>query len=309
MASACEREGGSPPPPLSTPLPSAGPSAEAPGPDGLPASAVALLSACQDATYDLQFDRAEALAGKAIARFPGHPLPRIFLEMALLARIQEAVEARQAAPRLQARFEREAEAALRLARAREVEAADGRSQLYLGSALGARGLARLLRGHYLKAYHDGQDAAAALKLALKREPQLDEAYLGLGQYDYYCGRMAGLLRFVARLHGDVKGGIAMLETCAAKGGYAATAARINLARIYSLEEPNFSKALPYVRELRRRFPSNYAFVQYALATARGLGRKNPEAQALLRAVFRQWDKGWRPPAYVKLDVEALRHVN
>lgn len=270
------------------------------------AAAMAILADCQDATNNLEFDRAEALAQRAIALEPEDPLPRVFLQMAILARLQESIAAGEDNAALFERFRLESEAALLLARKWGLENPGARSQLYLGSSLGASGMAKMLNGQYLKAYHDGQAASESLRLAVASDPTLYDAYLGLGQYDYYCGRMGGLLRFVASLHGDVKGGIAMLETCGGQGGIAAIAARIALARIYSLEETDYAKALPYVSEMRQRYPLNYAFVYDALALARGGGLDKPEDQALLESVFSQWDSGWRPPAYAHLKVELSR---
>ena len=309
LLSACSGRQGSPAAagaPAPPPSPSPTPWVSAVGPDGLPSSAMELLTASQDASCDLDFERSEALALEAVRQYPEHPLPRIFLQAAVLAQLQESDESGLKDEKLVRRFERETAAALRVARQREAAAPDARSQLYLGCCLGVRGLVKMQSGHFLRAYYDGQDAAQSLRLALSRDPGLYEADLGLGQYDYFCGRMAGPLRFVAGLKGDVRAGISRLEACASRGGCAGTSARLALARIYSLEETDFAKALPYVRELRRRYPRNYSYVQYALATARGLGWQDPRSQALLEGISRQWDKGWRPPAHAKLALERAR---
>lgn len=270
---------------------------------GLKPETLKLLAECQDATYSLDFDHAEALAHEAMLESALHPLPHIFLQAAILGRIQEFIDAGADSPELFERFQKESDSALSLARGMELRDPDAQSQLYLGLALGSSGLARMLNGQYLKAYHEGKAAAASLETARLRDPGLTDALLGLGQYGYYCGRMGGLLRFAANLHGDIPGGIAMLEACAAEQGPAAIAARVNLARIYSLELPDFSKALPYVLELRARYPRNHAFIHDAMALARGDAYASSEGQALLEAVLAQWDLGWRPPAYARLDIE------
>lgn len=274
--------------------------------EGLKPETLAVLAECQDATYNLHFDDAEALARKAMLQAALNPLPHVFLQVAILARIQESVDAGEDDPALYARFQKESDAAMALARGLELRSPDALSQLYLGSSQGASGLAKMLNGQYLKAYHDGQAASESFRLAVARDPGLFDAYLGLGQYDYYCGRMGGFLRFVANLRGDVKGGIAMLEVCASQGGIAATAARINLARIYSLEMPDFARALPYVTEMRQRYPGNHAFVADALAMARADACASPASQALLESVYRQYDLGWRPPLYVHMNLERPR---
>jgi hypothetical protein len=274
--------------------------------DGLPPETMALLAASQDAAYQSNFVLSEMLANQAIAKYPEHPLPRIFLQMAILARIQDADTAQEKDPLLYARFNKESQEALLLASQRELRSPDACSGLYLGSCVGASGLVKMFQGHYLDAYHDGQVAAASLRLALQRNPAQYSAYLGLGQYNYYCGKLAGPLRLLANLHGDVKGGIGQLELCGLKGGYASTAARSNLARIYSLEEVNYAKALPYVSEMRLRYPDNCDYIRYALATAQGLGWQDPQGRILYDSVFLQWDQGWRPPQRSHLDLQRAR---
>jgi hypothetical protein len=276
------------------------------GVDGLPPETMALLASSQDAAYESNFVLAESLASQAVAMYPDHPLPRIFLQMAILASIQDADITQEENPLLYMRFEKESQEALALATQRELKSPDDCSVLYLGSCIGASGLVKMFQGHYMDAYHDGQMAASSLVLALQRNPAQYDAYLGLGQYNYYCGRLAGPLRLFANLHGDIQGGIHELELCGFKGDYAATAARSTLARIYSMEEINFAKALPYVSEMRVRYPDNCDYIRYAMATAQGLGWEDPRGRILSNAVFVQWDQGWRPPLRAHLDLERAR---
>jgi tetratricopeptide (TPR) repeat protein len=262
---------------------------------------------CQDAYYRLDFDRAESLASAAVQAAPDQPLPRIFLSGAVLARIQEEEEARHFDKADLQRFQEDCQAAIALSQARLAQADDAQGHFYLGAALGARGLVQLYPGHYLSAYGDGKQADKQLREAIQRDPGLDEAYVGLGQYEYYCGHLSGFLRLILNLHGDSKQGIAWLERCAQSPGYARLAAAFTLARIYSMEEIDFPKALPWIQILQERYPQNHDLQDYAIRTAKGLGAGAPVAQALLAPVFEQWDQGWRPPVYAPLsDPRPLR---
>jgi tetratricopeptide (TPR) repeat protein len=272
----------------------------------LPASALRTLLASQDALSELQFERAERLARQVVLGYPAHPLPRIFLQGALLARIQEKMNAQEDDAGLLTDFNRESDSAVDLALQWEAIRPGPEAKLFLGNALGARGLVKLYQGSILAAYGDGQKAAAELRAAVALDPALYEAYLGLGQYEYYCGRMNGVLRFVANLQGNAAAGIALLKQAADKGVYTATPAQAALARILSQEEVDFNAALPYLKVLRRRYPGNYYYAQYALAVAHGLGWQDPRARRLAGSVYAQWDRGWRPPSYAKLDVAGSR---
>ncbi len=100
---------------------------------------------------------------------------------------------------------------------------------------------------------------------------------------------------------------AWLERCAQSPGYARLAAAFTLARIYSMEEIDFPRALPWIQVLLQRYPDNHDLQDYAIRTAKGLGAGTPAAQALLAPVFAQWDGGWRPPPYAPLaDPRPLR---
>src|SRR4051812_28913550 len=91
----------------------------APGPvaafDGLPASAMADLAASQDAYNELKMGLAQSLAAQVIAQWPDHPLPRIFLQGALLVEIQEAAAGKAVDPSLYTRFKQDSNEAVRLA--------------------------------------------------------------------------------------------------------------------------------------------------------------------------------------------------
>lgn len=274
--------------------------------DGLPATAMASLTDCQDAYNELKTGRAQALASEVIAQWPQHPLPRIFLQGAMLVEIQEAAAGRAVEKTLYDRFKKASNEAVALAEERRRQQPGALADFYVGGSLGTRGLGAYYRRDFLGAYQDGKRADQALRQAVEEDPGLEDARLGLGQYRYFCGRMSGFLRILLGIQGDVKQGIALLEECAARGTFAASAARISLARIYCFDVIDFDKALPYVSETLSRFPGNYALVRAGMVEARGLGLDDPRAQALCDIILKQWDQGWRPPSYVSLDVENLR---
>ena len=263
----------------------------------LPTPVLQQLLDCQDAYYHLHFEQAESLAGAAIQAAPEHPLPRIFLSGAVLARIQEQQEARHFERADIQRFHEDCALALAKSQAWLDQKHDALGHFYLGAALGARGLVQLYQGHYLSAYGDGKQADKHLREAVQMDPSLDEAYVGLGQYEYYCAHLAGFLRLFLNLHGDSGLGIAWLERCAQSPSYARLAAAFTLARIYSTEETDYPKALPWIQLLQARYPDNHDLQDYAIRTAKGLGLATPQAQALLMPVCAQWDQGWRPPVY------------
>jgi hypothetical protein len=283
---------------LALALPPALPAADAPG---LLSRTAELMAACLDDYNRLDLSRSEAEAREAMALQPQHPLPLVHLQGCLVSLAYEQSQAGRIDPGLLRCFQQASDQADAVESAWEAAYHDGWAQLYIGNSLGAQGLLALYQGRSIRAYQLGRRAEAALQLAQRRSPGLADADLGLGQYLYYCGRMAGLLRFFLDLPGDIPGGIARLKACAASDCRSAVLARLVLARILVEEESDPEAALPYVQEAFQRYPLNWSFAKLAQEEALKLGLARPPALGLALALRRQWDAGWRPPAYAKLD--------
>jgi hypothetical protein len=273
---------------------------EAPEAPGVLSRTAALMAACLDDYNRLDFDRSEAEAREAMALQPEHPLPLVHLQGCLTALAFEQSLSGGVQAGLLRCFDDACQRADAVETAWEAAHPDGWSQLYRGNSLGAEALVALYQGQSLRAYRLGRRADAALQLALQRQGGLLDADMGLGQYRYYCGRMSGFLQFLLRLPGDIPGGIAQLKACAASGCRSAILASGVLARILVEEEPDPQAALPYVQAVYGRYPLNWSYAKLAQEEALALGPQRPEARALMQSLRRQWDAGWRPPAYAHL---------
>jgi tetratricopeptide (TPR) repeat protein len=280
---------------LTLALPAAAP--EAPG---LLSATTQLLSACVDDYNRLDFERSEAEAREAMRLQPEHPLPVVHWQGCLVARAFEQQKDGGIQGDLLDRFQQASEQAEALEAAWEQAHPDGWSQLYQGNSLGARGLIQIYQGNYLRAYRLGRRANLCLIEAQRRQPGLPDADLGLGQYQYYCGKLSGVLQFFLALPADIPGGIARLKACAASGCRSSVLAKLVLARILTDERPDAEAALPYVQEAYRRYPNNWACAKAALQEAQLLGPGRAEARELTQALQRQWSSGWRPPAYAPM---------
>ena len=265
----------------------------------------ALLEACMDDYNRLDFARAESEAAQAMALQPEHPLPAVYMQGALTAEIQEQIAAGHLGKELLKRFDVATVHAVALGKAWELGHHDAWGQIYLGNSLGARGLVGMYRGRLMEAYSDGKRSAAAMRLARARLAAENDSDLGLGQYLYYCGRLSGVLRLFLPLHGDIPGGIARLRSCGAAACRSAPLARLVLARILSEDMRDYEAALPYVQEAYGRYPLSWDYAKMAMEEAQGLGLQRPEARALAQSLRDQWQAGWRPPAYAKMDPTAL----
>lgn len=68
---------------------------------------------------------------------------------------------------------------------------------YLGAAYGYRAFFRYRKMNWIGAYMDGKKGVGNLKKALKKNPELYDAYLGLGTYHYWRTARSKVLKVVA----------------------------------------------------------------------------------------------------------------
>jgi len=264
------------------------------GPE-LPAACMQALLAGQDALQRMDFEGAHRLTQQGIAQQAGHPLPRIFLQGVYLYEIQESILAGKLDPGLLERFYQESATAIQMAEALDAAAPSARSRLYLGGAYGCRGMARLYEKSYWKSYQDGKRAYADLREAVARDPGLFNAYLGLGQFQYFCGRMQGLLQFVLSMHGDVPAALQNLKACALKGDYASIPAKLFLCQVLITDQKDYQAALPFILEARACYPENYHYCEYMVMEAEGLGWQEPQSLRAAQRVFSQVEQGGLAP--------------
>jgi hypothetical protein len=267
--------------------------------------AMRLLAQGQDALFEEDFKACEDAIRRAQATEPGHPLPAIFLQSMLIYQLQVEQKLGHDTRPIQARLEMAGDAAVASAEA-YIQARPGPvAELYLGGALGTRGMGHLYEGSYVVAYRDGKKAYRLLQQCVAEEPQLFNAYVGLGTFEYESGRLASVLQYILNLHGDVDYGLDLLKTCEQRASYAAPSALMHLARIYTNEVPDPALSLLYLKKLCGRYPRNPSFAGWCADAARRAGWKSPTATELFEPVLDQWDQGWRPDRK-RLDIPALR---
>jgi tetratricopeptide (TPR) repeat protein len=263
-------------------------------------TAMALINEAQREVLRLHFAHARDLCAQAEALAPLHPLPLVMDVGVRLYEIQEGIEANILDPKSYHEFYAKEDALIRLASEREEEFPQSPyPKLHLGAAYGCRGLVKLYQKSYLQSYHDGKRGVEYLQKAVAIDPTQYNAYMGLGQFQYYCARLNGLLQFLLDLQGDEKQGIEKLKLCEAKGTYSAWACRTFLTSILIYDQRDWTTVGPYLDKVFRAFPENYHHVRMVATYAQGSGMENAESRDLMELACSQWDKGWRPPAYVK----------
>lgn len=256
----------------------------------------------QDLGMSLDFDQAESVIRSVMARAPEHPLGRVFLLATLLSRAQE--DSRRGQRKVPESFIQEANALIAIAE--EQHRAFPHSaypHLYLGAGYGARGLARLYIGAYFSSYRDGKRGVDHLKKAVALEPELYNAYMGLGQFEYYCGTLGSVLQFLLALPGDPDKGLAMLKTCEEKATYAAGPCKAFRVRLIINDRKDFAAVEPELAALVARYPGNYDFAK-AVFQALDSGLNTAALRRSAAEILRRVEHGWTPPPHARFDAQA-----
>lgn len=213
-----------------------------------------------DSIYRMQFDRAEAAAKRAIAINPEHP--HAYMGLAGVAWTRYVYESDQSDPKLIDAFAERTRETIEVAeRWLKKHPRDANGLMALGAAYGISSRLMVIRKQWIKAYWHGRKAVNVTREAVKADPKLWDAYLGVGMYDYYSDLYPHFIGALAKivLRGNRARGIETLKLVAEKGRLSQSNAKILLVEIYT-EDPfgakDPAKAIAIMKELRAKYPES-----------------------------------------------------
>lgn len=125
--------------------------------------------------------------------------------------------------------------------------------LYLGGAIGFRGINKGLTGNWFGAFVDGLKAKGYLEKALKLDPELYDVYYGLGTYHFWKSLKAKIFWWLPFVKDNRQMGIDMIKLAIEKGKYAREDAKYALLRIY-VENKEYQNAFAMIGKLRKIHP-------------------------------------------------------
>ena len=160
---------------------------------------------------------------------------------------------------------------------------------YMGGAYGYRAYYRFLKYEWIGAYIDGQRGMASLRKALKKEPALYDAYLGLGSYHYWRTAKSNFIRIITFWVPDQRElGLRQLEFCVAHGRYVKYEASYNLIAAY-FDDGKYEKALGvFNRTIGRQKGHSITDLNIKARLLVELG-KWPEVESLFREILERLD--------------------
>jgi tetratricopeptide (TPR) repeat protein len=136
-----------------------------------------------------------------------------------------------------------------------------RSYLYEGMAYALKARLAGLRDKDLPTARAGKKMRFYLLKALQLDPNLTDAYLGIGIYNYFVDTLSAIVKLLAwiiRLPGGSRAeGLRQLELVTRQGELGKDDARFYLAKDYSRpEERQYVKSLQLFEEIAQEFPHN-----------------------------------------------------
>jgi tetratricopeptide (TPR) repeat protein len=142
---------------------------------------------------------------------------------------------------------------------------DAWAYLFLGNAYGAKAVYEARKGNWWSALNNGLMAKSALKEALKRDPELYDAYVGLGSYHYWASVVTKALWWLPFFGDKREEGMAEMKLAFEKSVFSQDAAANGLIWIY-INEKEYDQAISLAEKMQNKYSQGKTFL-WALATA------------------------------------------
>ncbi len=212
--------------------------------------------------YRLEFDKAGEQFGDIIRVDTSNPAGYFALAALSWWRYSQNFDVQGDFKVLEDEFIRNTDAAIRVceARLKRKEALD-QTWFFLGGAYGLKGRWYAVQRRWFKAYANGNKGRKFLNKAVKANPELYDAYLGLGIFDYFADTLPGMLKIPALLFisGDKARGISEVRLAREKGRFFSTEAGLFLVEILTRHEKDYKAALAELDRLKASDRSNLFF--------------------------------------------------
>ena len=177
-----------------------------------------------------------------------------------------------------------AEKTMRLAAAQSTKTDSAEMHLYMGLALALEARLYGMRSENRATARVGVRAREEFLRAKQLDPQMTDADMGLGLYNYYIDTLSGIvkvLRFFMGIPGGSKQeGIRQLQSAMNGGGMTAVEARFYLAKNLRTYDQQYERAAVTIEPLTQRYPRNAVFNLFLGNFNLELNRKEKAANSL-----------------------------
>lgn len=216
-----------------------------------------LLQKAITATIDQKYDRALVIIDSVIAHSPAEPIGHLFRAATLQSRMLDYEDDAD-----EAIFMKSTKTCSELShKLLHKNPNDAYAHFWLGSAYGYEAFHLGKKRRYVEAVHKGWKTIQHLEAAIRLEPGLYDAYLGIGTYKYYRSKLK--LFFLGDESAE---GLAMVRQAATHGNYSRYAA-INGLTWMLLDENLAAEAYAMTDSVLQAFPRSRFFLWGAAEAA------------------------------------------
>jgi tetratricopeptide (TPR) repeat protein len=169
---------------------------------------------------------------------------------------------------------------------------DAEAQLCLGTIYAYRSFLYGRTKSYLKGAWDGKKSYDYFYDALKLDPKLYDAYLGVGLFHYFVTFIPKPLQWVVSvmgIKGDSEAGIREIRMAAQKGTYTKAEAQYFLAQFLPWQNGEFDTSEKLLLDLSKQYPSNN-LLKFTLAVWEVRRNDVRSAKEKLRPIIEQPEK-------------------
>jgi len=200
----------------------------------------------------------------------------------------------------------------RLAEASIAKSDTAEMELYAGLGYASRARLLGLRFEKMPVARAGVEARKHLLRCLELDPDMADAYLGLGLYNYYVdtlSAMAKILRFFMGIPGgDRREGLRQLEIASTKGELTQAEARFNMAKSLRNYDRDYARALQAAAPLNKEYPHNCIFLLLSGDLEQKLGHREEAAAKFRAAAAVPWEEAACAERAHQLANEALASI-
>ncbi|MFH1337164.1 MAG: tetratricopeptide repeat protein [Candidatus Zixiibacteriota bacterium] len=131
--------------------------------------------------------------------------------------------------------------------------------LLLGNAYGSKGLYDARKGNWWSGLNNGLSAKSALKEALERNPELYDAYVGLGSYHYWASVVTKAFWWLPFFGDHRKEGMEEMTLAYEKSIFSSDAAANGLIWMY-IQEKKHDLAINLSEKMQSKYPQGKSFL-------------------------------------------------
>jgi tetratricopeptide (TPR) repeat protein len=208
----------------------------------------------------MDFDGAQSEFETLEKKVPGHPFA--YFGYASVAWLRYIYENEQSDQSLMEPFDEAVTTGVRAANVWvKKHPDDAEGWMARGAINGLYGRMLVTRRRFVKGYFTARTAMKSVRKALELDPELHDAKLGVGMYDYYTDVYPHFIGVLAKIvmGGNRERGIRILHEVAEKGRYTNWTAKMLLVEIYNHDpfgSADPEKAVAIMKDVRSSFPDS-----------------------------------------------------